>query len=113
MRSASMKRTDIDRQDRELRKSQKKEEVIKRSADKKTDRTVGDFINELHSYFFHDENKIFNISQSEDILEILDDIKTSLPEKQWENIIRKAVKKTLVKEKEAAVKELMAIFDEL
>jgi hypothetical protein len=108
-----MKRTDIDRQDRELRKSQKKEEVIKRSADKKTDRTVGDYINELYSYFFHDDNKIFNITQSEDILEILDDIKTTLPEKQWENVIRKAVKKTPVKEREAAVKELKGILDEL
>ena len=100
-----MKRTDLARKEREIRRAAKKEERIAKGGN--AERSVGDFINELHSYFFHDENKIYNIAVDERIPDLLEDMMLEMPEKQWENIVRKAVRKTGVKEKEPSVKELL------
>jgi hypothetical protein len=100
-----MKRTDLARKEREIKRAIKKEERIARG--ESGDRTVGDFINELSSYFFYDENKIYNIAVDERIPDILEEMMDEMPEKQWDNIIRKAVRKTGIKEKESAVKELL------
>ena len=75
----------------------------------KENRTVGDFINELSDLFFFDAEKIYNISSSEDILMLLEELKEEQPEKQWNNILRKAVKKTKVKQKDAALTELQEL----
>ena len=100
-----MKRTDLARKEREIKRSIKKEERLARG--EKSERTIGDYINELSSFFFHDENKIYNISVDDRIPELLEDMMLEMEEKQWETIIRKAVRKTQVKEKEPAIKELM------
>ena len=55
---------------------------------------------------FHNDVKIYNIAESVEILELFDDMKDSIDESQWNNVIRKAVKKTGVAEKDAAVAEL-------
>ena len=52
-----MKRTDMLRKERELKKSQKKQDKIMRESG--VELSVGDFINELSSLFFYDENKIY------------------------------------------------------
>ncbi len=70
------------------------------------DRSPGDFINEFADLFFHDAEKIYNIEMSEEILELLEDLKLELPEKQWANVLRKAVKKTKVNQKDEAIKQL-------
>ncbi|MDC7233415.1 MAG: hypothetical protein PQJ58_09285 [Spirochaetales bacterium] len=105
-----MKSTDLARKDRDLKKARKKQEVLQRKMDK-SDRTVGDFINELADLFFHDDKKIYNIASSEDILILLEELKEEQPEKQWNNVLRKAVKKTRVKEKNAALAELREMGD--
>jgi hypothetical protein len=72
---------------------------------------VGEYINDLSDLFFHDGKKIYNIQTDIKILEILEDLKEDQPEKQWDNVLRKAVKKTGVTEREDAIrqlKELMA-----
>lgn len=100
-----MKRTDLARKEREIKRAIKKEERLTKGG--KAERSVGDFINELSSYFFHDENKIYNIAVDERIPDLLEEMMIDMEEKQWENIIRKAVRKTGIKEKEAAIKELL------
>lgn len=105
-----MKRTDLARKEREIKRAIKKEERLSGKTDN-SGKSVGDFINELHSFFFHDENKIYNIAVDERIPELLEDIMLEMPEKQWENIIRKAVRKTGIKEKESAVKELLEFLE--
>ncbi len=103
-----MKSTDLARRDRELKRARKKTEVIQRKSLKSTN-TVGDFIDQLSGMLFNDGQRIYGISDSTDILEFLENMKEEQPEKQWEPIIRKAVKKTKVVHKDEAVKELMEL----
>jgi len=79
--------------------------VLERKSQKES-RTAGDYINLLNEYFFYDSEKVYNIEQSEDILMLLEEMKEELPDKQWTNVIRKAVKKTKVKQKDTAIKQL-------
>jgi len=103
-----MKQTELDRRERELRKIQKKEEKGQKHGEAE-ELSVGGYIAKLSSFFFHDGNKIYNVAKDERILELLLDMKENVPEKQWDNIIRKAVKKTQVKEREPAITELKAL----
>ncbi|QEN09299.1 hypothetical protein EXM22_15420 [Oceanispirochaeta crateris] len=105
-----MKSTDLARKDRDLKKSRKKQSVLERKRDKK-DRTVGDFINDLVEMFFYDAEKIYNIESSEEIFMLLEDLKEDQPEKQWNNILRKAIKKTKIKQKEVALQQLQEMGD--
>ncbi|MBI9102767.1 MAG: hypothetical protein JEY99_10145 [Spirochaetales bacterium] len=105
-----MKQTDILRRERELKRAQKKAERLDKDGCAECP-TVGEYINQLHALFFHDVNKIYNIQQEDKILELMEDIKDDHPEKQWDNIIRKAVKKTGVKDKEDAVKQLKELME--
>ncbi len=43
---------------------------------------------------------------SEEILELLEEMKIELEEKNWINVLKKAVKKSGVKEKETAIQQL-------
>ena len=100
-----MKRTDMLRKERELKRARKKEDRL--SKGEKAEMSVGDYINELSSLFFHDENKIYNIDSEEKILELLEDMKDELEERHWESVIRKAVKKTKVAQREEAAIQLL------
>lgn len=100
-----MKSTDLARRDREIRRVRKREMVLERKSQRE-DRSAGDYINLLSERFFYDNEKIYNIEQSENILMLLEEMKEDLPDKQWANVIRKAVKKTKVKQKDAAIKQL-------
>ncbi len=102
-----MKRTDIERRERELRRMQKKEEVINRKSENfKSKNTIGGYIDELSELFFYNDDQIFNIQSEEKILELVEEMKENIPEKNWENVFRKSIKKTGVKEKEKAFQEL-------
>lgn len=102
-----MKRTDMLRKERELKKAQKKMDKISRAPG--TEMSVGDYINELSSLFFYDQIKIYNIDSDERILELLEEMKMEIDEKNWDNIIRKAVKKTGINDKEIAVEQLKSL----
>lgn len=106
-----MKRTDLEKRERELRRAQKKEERISQLGDK-ADKTVGDYIKELHDLMFYDATKIYNTKDSVEILELLEEMKETIEERQWENVLRKAIKKTGVKEREEAFKDLKALMEE-
>lgn len=104
-----MKRTDLQKRERELKRSQKKEERISNLGDKNVDKTVGDYINELHDLFFFDETRIYNAKDSVEILELFEEMKENIDKDQWENVLRKAIRKSKVKEKDQAYTDLMSI----
>lgn len=106
-----MKRTDIQRKERELRRAEKKAERIAEKSSKKDDTSVGAFIDRLHSLFFYDENRIYNTKQSVEILEVLEEAKSVLEPGGLETVVRKAIRKSKVKEKEQAFKELMELVE--
>jgi len=103
-----MKSTDIDRIDRELRRSRKKEELVEKRAQKKGGLSVGDYIKRLYTLLYHDAKRIYNLPGNAEISQLLADMKADLPEKQWENVLRKAVRETKVPDaaRETAHKEL-------
>ncbi len=104
-----MKRTDIERKERELKRAEKKAERLAAAGDKKDDLSVGAFIDRLYSEFFHDETKIYNTKHSVEILEVLEEAQSLFSEQEVETIVRKAIRKSKVKEKEEAFKELMEL----
>ncbi len=89
-----MKRTDIERRDRDIRRTQKKEDVLQRKSHKKGDMSVGDYINEFYTLF---------------LLELFEQMKSEISEKQWETVLRKAIRKTQIKEREQAFTELKTL----
>ena len=108
-----MKQTEIERKERELKQAQKKIERLEKRSSCEEGMTVGDCIDRLEGLFFHDTNRIYNLSDDPKILDFLKSVKENIPEKQWDNIIRKAVKKTGIQEKDKAVKELNRKMGEL
>jgi hypothetical protein len=103
-----MKSTDLNRRDREIKKSRKKEELIQKKVEKRDERSVGEFIKKLFSLFYFDEQKIYNL-ESDEIMELLEEVQIAMPEKQWDNILRKAIRKTKIKEREEAFKHLRGL----
>ncbi|GBF51669.1 hypothetical protein LPTSP4_32070 [Leptospira ryugenii] len=97
-----MKRTELERRERELRRMEKK----KISSGSKESMSVGDYIEALFGLFRYDTEEIFNAKEDESVLELLENMKMEQPEKQWDVIIRKAVNKTKVVQRERAYEEL-------
>jgi hypothetical protein len=105
-----MKSTDIDRIDREFRRARKKEEMIEKRLESRSQGSVGDYIKKLYSLFYHDDKKIYNLKDNAEILTLFSDMKKDLPESKWDNVLRKAIKETKidVNQRETAFKELKA-----
>ena len=91
-----MKSTDIDRIDREFKRARKKEELIEKRLEGRSERSVGDYIKKLYSLFYHDDKKIYNLKDNADILTLLSEMKEDLPDSKWDN------------QRDAAFKELKA-----
>jgi hypothetical protein len=105
-----MKRTELEKRERELKRTQKKADVLERKSSVRGS-NVGMFIEDLFKCFLYDQNEIFNTGEDIKILEILEDMKENLPEKQWDNVLRKSIKKTNVSQKDKAFNELKALLD--
>lgn len=101
----NMKSTDLNRRDREIKKSRKKEELIQKKVEGRNDKSVGEFIKRLFSLFFFDEQRIYNLDRDE-IIELLEEMQNTMAEKNWDSILRKAIRKTKVKEREEAFTHL-------
>lgn len=99
-----MKRTELERRERELRRMEKKAQALQKG--EREEMSVGAYIDALFGLFRYDMEEIFNAKEDVDILEILENMKEDHPEKQWDVIIRKAVNKTKVAAKEKAYDEL-------
>ncbi len=104
-----MKRTDLERKERDLKKMHKKIDRLSNLEKNFNDQTVGGSINQLSDLFQYDDVQIYNIHGNEDILELLIQLQENFNESQMDNIIRKAIKKTKVKEKVAAFNEIKAL----
>lgn len=100
-----MKRTEIERRERELKRARKKELLGDKAA---SDKSVADFINELHGLFLFNETRILNTTTDEEILELLEEAQDTYPDKLTA-ILKKAVRKTKVVERESAVSELESL----
>ena len=104
-----MKRNEIERLNRELRRQQKQSD----RADKLED-SVGDvktYARELFGLLQYDNDSIFNTRDDEDLLELFLEMKDDLPESKWEQVIKKAVRLTKVKQKDNALVELHAALE--
>jgi hypothetical protein len=99
-----MKRTELERRERELRRTEKKSRPAGKG--EREEMSVSDYIEALFGLFRYDAQEIFNTSEDLAILEVLENMKEDHPEKQWDVIIRKAVNKTKVIEKDRAYEEL-------
>jgi hypothetical protein len=106
-----MKSTDIKRRDREIKRSRKKEELLQKKVEKRDTLSVGEFINKLYSLFYHDDQKIYNLD-SEEIKEVIIEIQTTIPESKWEVILRKAIRKSKIAQREEAVQKLKSYLSE-
>jgi hypothetical protein len=102
-----MKRTDQERIERELKRVQKRE----KSADRRTMNSMGEYIKGLSALLRHDGDAIYNTLDDEEILEVLENMKEDLPEKDWNKVIRKAVNMTKVVQRETAVDELNSLLE--
>lgn len=104
-----MKRTDLERRERELKRSLKKDDVLRRKAGSGAGLTVGNYIEQLFMLFRYDENDIFNTTDDINVLELLEGMKVDQPEKQWDTILRKAIGRTKIANKEKAYNELCSM----
>ncbi len=109
-----MKRTNMERHQRDLKKSEKKERMLSKKSDtRNSNPSVGDYINNLFSLFRYDEETIYNATNDCKILELLDNLRKDYPEKQIDNVLRKGIKKTNIIQKEKAFNELKNMSDSL
>jgi hypothetical protein len=103
-----MKSTDINRIDRDLKQAKKKQELIEKRLEGRGG-SVGDYLKKLGTLLFHDQKKIYNLKGNEQIKGLFADMKQHLPESQWENVLRKAIRETKVEQREEAYRELQAL----
>ncbi len=101
----AMKRTDIERKERELKREQKRTDQAERRTEKRTG-TVGEYIKRLGALFFHDGKRIYNIKTDVKILELIEEMKQSFDLEECLNVFRKAVRGTGVTDRDQAVEEL-------
>ena len=101
-----MKRTELEKRERNLKKAQKKIDVLERKSGSRARRNVGNYISDLFALFRYDTEEIFNTTDDVEVLELLEYMKEEIPEKQWDNILRKAIKKTGVNQRDRAMLEL-------
>ncbi len=100
-----MKRTEMERHQRNLKKTEKKEKKNTAKSGQNNP-SVNDYINSLFSLFRYNEEEIFNTTNDVKILELLENLKADYPEKQWYNVIKKVINKTKIIQKEKAFNEL-------
>ncbi len=100
-----MKRTELERIERQVKRDQKREEIAQKRK-VSGNGSVKDYINQLFNLFRYDDNEIFNTQEDISILETLEQIQSDLPEKKWDDVLRKAIKKAGVKQRDKAFSEL-------
>ena len=102
-----MKRTELERKERDLKKQEKK--IIKTGSGAKG--SVNDYIDRLFALLRYDDTNLFNTTDDMNILELFESMKEEIPENQWDNIIKKAIRKTKITEREKAIAVLNEILN--
>lgn len=106
-----MKRTELERRMRQLKRDEKQANYIEKVESSRDARSVANYIDELFSLLYYNEQEIMNIADNVEILELLEDLKEEHPEKQWQNVLKKAVRKTGVKKRDEAIDELTELLE--
>lgn len=104
-----MKRNDMERIERELKRTQKRDRISEKRDAGRPAQSIGAYIKDLNALLRHDGNVIYNTLDDEQILELLENMKEDVPEEKWETVIRKAVNATKVTERDTAVEQLRSL----
>ncbi len=107
-----MKRTELERIERSLKRDAKRSAISERRARSQEPHSVGYYIEQLYGLFRHDDNEIFNTQEDVAILELLEDMQSNIPQKKWNDVLRKAIRKSGVTQREKALQELRALMGE-
>lgn len=105
-----MKRTELERRVRQLKREEKVQDFLE-SVSSRESRSVSDYIDDLFGMLYYNEHEVLNIKENVEILELFENLKEDHPEKQWSNVIKKAIRKTSVKERDRAVDELTELLE--
>ncbi len=111
-----MKQNELERKERELRKEVKRSQKI---SNKKTKDSLeegprissSEAFSRLVATFRHDDTEIYNIKNNETILELLLEMQVSFSAKQIEGIIRRAIRKTKISNKQEAFSDVAAMLN--
>ena len=106
-----MKRTDQERIAREIGRQQKKEEIREKRINNKDDISVAGYAKQLESVFMWDDETIYNV-QDDTVLEVLMAMKEDLSDKECEAALKRAIKRTQIKDRDTAFDEAMLILAE-
>lgn len=107
-----MKRTDQERIAREIGRQQKKEAIREKRLNGKPAGTVGDYAKQLEDVFMWDDETVYNV-QDDSVLEILMEMKEDLSDKDCEAAIKRAIKRTKVKDRDTPLEEVKMLLDEV
>ena len=107
-----MKRTDQERIAREIGRQQKKAAIQEKRLNGKASGTVGDYAKQLEDVFMWDDETVYNV-QDDAVLEILMEMKEDLSDKDCEAAIKRAIKRTKVKDRDTPFEEARLILEEV
>ena len=108
-----MKRTDLERKEREYKRKMKKEQMLSDKLSSKTEdnKTPAFYIRTLKETFRYDNEKIYNLLDDK-VIELLLDMKKNIPSNKFDGVLRKAIKATEIIEREAAFQELLLLLND-
>jgi hypothetical protein len=106
-----MKRTDQERIAREIGRQQKKDQIREKRISNKEDISVAGYAKQLEGVFMWDDETIYNV-QDDTVLEVLMAMKEDLSDKECEAALKRAIKRTQIKDRDNAFDEAMLILQE-
>ena len=106
-----MKRTDQERIAREIGRQQKKDRLSEKRINGREDVSVAGYAKLLEGVFMFDDESIYNV-QDDSVLEILMSMKEDLSDKECEAALKRAIKRTNVKDRDTPYDEAMLILQE-
>lgn len=106
-----MKRTDQERIAREIGRQQKKDRLSEKRINGREDVSVAGYAKLLEGVFMFDDESIYNV-QDDSVLEILMSMKEDLTDKECEAALKRAIKRTNVKDRDTPYDEAMLILQE-
>ena len=106
-----MKRTDQERIAREIGRQQKKEAIRARLIDSKEEVSVAGYAKALEDVFMWDDETVYNI-QDDAVLEVLLEMQENLTAKDLEAALKRAIKKTGVKDRDTPFTQAIELLEE-
>jgi hypothetical protein len=106
-----MKRTDQERIAREIGRQQKKDRIREKRILGKDDISVAGYAKALEGVFMWDDETIYNV-EDDTVLEVLMAMKEDLSDKECEAALKRAIKKTGVKDRDTPFDQAMLILQE-